>query len=523
MRFYSRIALSIILTLAVISFALFPFMPVFASSAPTISSFSPSSGSTGDLITIIGTNFTGATAVSFGGIPAQDYFINPAGTKIIAEVGDGSSGAVSVTTPGGTASLAGFTFVAAPVIDSFSPTSAGSGYAVVIKGSYFSGTTQVSFGGTPALNFTVDSDTQLTAVVDGGTSGVVSVTTPGGTASLAGFTFIPVPVISSFTPTSAGNGASVVITGSNFSGATGVSFGGMAALSFVINSATQITAIVGNGTSGSVSVTTPGGTGSLSGFTFIQPPNITSFQPASGGSGTTVVITGTYLSGATAVSFGGMAAASFTVDSDTQITAIVDGGATGSVSVTTPGGTAMMYAFSYYPPPTITSFSPAAAGTGTMVNIYGDNLTGATAVTFGGTPATNVLINTDGTEIVATVGSGSSGEISVTTPGGIALKAGFIFVLPPSITSFSPASAGGWSSVVIKGVNFTGASAVSFGGTSALSFTVDTDTQITAVVDGGATGAVSVTTPGGTTSLAGFTFIPLPVIISLRARWIPPS
>jgi hypothetical protein len=68
-------------------------------------------------------------------------------------------------------------------------------------------------------------------------------------------------------------------------------------------------------------------------------PTITSFSPASGGPGTTVVITGTDFTCADAVSFGGTAAASFNVDSDTQITAIAGNGATGKITVTMVSGT----------------------------------------------------------------------------------------------------------------------------------------------------------------------------------------
>lgn len=83
-----------------------------------------------------------------------------------------------------------------------------------------------------------------------------------------------VPTITSFTPTSAGNGYTVVITGTNLTGATAVSFGGVAAKSFTVNSATKITAVVNTGASGSVSVTTTGGTATLSGFSFCVTPTI---------------------------------------------------------------------------------------------------------------------------------------------------------------------------------------------------------------------------------------------------------
>ena len=81
----------------------------------------------------------------------------------------------------------------------------------------------------------------------------------------------PAPTVSSFTPTSQVAAGTVVITGTNFSGVTAVTFGGTAAASYTVNSGTQITATIGAGTSGSVSVTTASGTGSAAGFTFQTP------------------------------------------------------------------------------------------------------------------------------------------------------------------------------------------------------------------------------------------------------------
>ncbi|MEO6722659.1 MAG: T9SS type A sorting domain-containing protein [Ferruginibacter sp.] len=77
------------------------------------------------------------------------------------------------------------------------------------------------------------------------------------------------PAITTFTPTSAAKGNTVTITGTNFTGATDVSFGGTPASSFVVNSSTNITAIVPQGTSGSVTVTNAGGTGSKVGFYYL--------------------------------------------------------------------------------------------------------------------------------------------------------------------------------------------------------------------------------------------------------------
>ena len=82
-----------------------------------------------------------------------------------------------------------------------------------------------------------------------------------------------------------------------------------------------------------------------------------------------------------------------------------------------------------------------------------------------------------------------------------------VVVVAPAITSFTPSSGGTDTSVTITGTNFTGTTAVTFGGTDAFSFNVYSFTQIEAIVAGGSTGTVTVTTPGGTaTSDDSFTY-----------------
>ena len=74
---------------------------------------------------------------------------------------------------------------------------------------------------------------------------------------------------------------------------------------------------------------------SLDHFSVIVPPVITSFAPGSGPAGTEVTLSGTDFSGTTEVSFNGMPASTFTVDSDAQIRAVVPVGATtGLISAT---------------------------------------------------------------------------------------------------------------------------------------------------------------------------------------------
>ncbi|NOS93096.1 MAG: DUF1573 domain-containing protein, partial [Cyclobacteriaceae bacterium] len=264
-------------------------------------------------------NFSFSTSVSFSSS------LGPSGTKTIQAI-------------------------AAPTISSFSPGSAGSGNTVTITGTGFIGVTAVSFGGTAATSFNVVSSTTITAIVSTGTSGSISVTAAGGTATSAGFTFLLPPTISSINPTAAGTGATVTITGTNFSGITDVLFGATAAASFNIVSSTSITAVVANGSTGAITVKSPAGGASFAGFTFLLPPTVVVFNPTSAAEGGSVTIDGTNFINVTGVSFGGVPAESFVVVSTKTITAKVGKGASGSVSVTTGGGTASQPNFTFLDP-----------------------------------------------------------------------------------------------------------------------------------------------------------------------------
>jgi uncharacterized repeat protein (TIGR03803 family) len=136
-------------------------------------------------------------------------------------------------------------------------------------------------------------------------------------------------------------GAKVIILGTSLTGATGVHFNGTAATTFTVVSASEITATVPAGaTTGKIQVTTPSGTLN-SNKAFYVTPQVLSFTPANGPVGASVRITGVSLTQTKVVTFGGVVGTSFTVNSDTQVTATVPAGAvTGKVVVSTPGGVA---------------------------------------------------------------------------------------------------------------------------------------------------------------------------------------
>ncbi|WP_201985968.1 CUB domain-containing protein [Hymenobacter rubidus] len=241
-----------------------------------------------------------------------------------------------------------------------------------------------------------------------------SVTNAGFAASIA--CAVNVPTITSFSPTSGLPGTSVVITGLNFTGTTSVTFNGVVAPGFVVNSATQITVAVPSGaTTGPIRVITPIAP-ATSGTNFTVPaPTITSFTPTSGLPGTSVVITGTNFTGVATVSFNNVPAPGFVINSATQITATVPvGAATGLIRV----GTAASSTNFTVPAPTVASFTPTSGPAGTSVVVTGTNFTGATAVTLGGSPVTAFTVNS-ATQITLTVPANAfTGPVCVTTPAG---------------------------------------------------------------------------------------------------------
>ena len=382
----------------------------------------------GTSVVINGTDLATATAVAFNGVAAT--FTICYNTAMRATVPEGATtGKISVTTPAAPPPARRTSRSPVPTITSFTPTAGPINTLVTINGTGFTGVSSVKFNG-KAAGFNVLSSTQLTARVSSGTTtGKITVTTSGGTAtSAANFIVIFKPTVTGFTPGSGVPGTPVVITGTNFDTATAVAFDTASTTAFTINSPTQITVNVPSAAkTGKIKVTNPAGAGWSVG-TFLVLPTITSFSPTSGGAGTQVTIYGSKFLNATSVTINGVAA-NYTIKSDTKITATVPSGATsGKIAVTTPSGTATS-ATNFKVLPTITSFSPTSGRAGTHVIINGNTFLHTRSVTFNGVAA-NFTINSS-TKITAGVPAGAtSGRIAVTTPSGTATSATNFTVLP---------------------------------------------------------------------------------------------
>lgn len=159
----------------------------------------------------------------------------------------------------------------------------------------------------------------------------------------------------------------------------------------------------------------------------VVAPSVGGINPASGPSGTTVVITGSGFTFATSVGFGGASVAQMSVDSDSQIT-VTAPNASGSVDVevVTPQGTSPTSSadvFTYTAAaaaPSVTGVSPVSGPTagGTQVVLTGSGFTGATSVGFGNTGATQMSVDSDSQITVTSPAGTGTVDIVVTTPAG---------------------------------------------------------------------------------------------------------
>jgi hypothetical protein len=144
-------------------------------------------------------------------------------------------------------------------------------------------------------------------------------------------------------------------------------------------------------------------------------PVVTSFTPSTGLTGSSVTITGTGFTGATAVRVDGVKT-TFTVHSATQVEATVPNGAdAGTISLTTPVATGTS-AGKFTPTLSLHSFSPTKAAPGTSVTLTGLGFEKGSTVSFGGVKATSVTYVSSLKLKVLVPPEAASGAIQVTNP-----------------------------------------------------------------------------------------------------------
>lgn len=167
-------------------------------------------------------------------------------------------------------------------------------------------------------------------------------------------------------------------------------------------------------------------------------------------------------------------------------------------------------------PPTVVAINPPSgplAG-GTAVTISGAGFTSGSAVTIGGTQATNVVFVNSST-LTATTPAGAQGlvDVTVTTVNGSGtLKQGFAYLGPPTITRISPSSGPsiGGNTINLHGSSFTSSTQITIGGVPASNITLIDSTRIAATVPPNAIGntvAVVATNDNGTSTFNSYKYL----------------
>lgn len=542
---------------------------------PTVTSISPSSGTTagGTPVIITGTNFADVIAVEIGQVLSTYDVVSSTEIHLYTPSGTAGAADVRVTTTQGNSSLSGppvsYTYVGVPTITSVTPAKGplAGGNKVTLTGSNLTSVNSVRFGSTPASHIQLLSDTQLVVTAPPGSAGPVNIqagtvagaSTPSAASS---YTYVAAPVASNDhlgnwgvynygqnTPFNTNLGPKVgnvatayaVVSPTALGGTVTVDSSGM--LIYItpvgVHSKTdsiQYTASNEGGTSNvgtlTIGLRTPffvaevngaaqRGT-PLTGVTVAvsngRAPYTCAVTPASGALPAGVKIgKDCALSGTPTQSGTFPFAVSITDSSDTPFTM---NSATLSLVVAPP-------------PASLTSLLPASgpASGGSSVMLTGQ-LADATAVMFGTQPAAS-FTQLDPTRIIAVTPAGTAGEVDITvltangtTP--ITPAGRYTRIAQPVITQLSPTAgpAAGGTTVTVSGTGLASVYEVTVGGRAASAVVAHSDTTVTFIAPAGPAGTheVQLTGNGGvsTTSAASlYTQAIAPVAADVLVPGVP--
>ena len=378
-------------------------------------------------VTVTGTYFTGATAVTLNGVAITGFTVVNATTITFAVPAGATSGPIAVTTPTGTGTSTG-SFAVTPAITALSPNAqvaGGPALTLTITGTNFTAASTVSFN---SVSYTPTSATATTIVVTIPASALatvgafpVSVTSVGGTSNIFTFTVSNPSTAGAYETFEAG--AKTSYTAGNVTLTSGVWNFANALIgdSFADKFNGLKSARIRTGGFIAMTFDKPTGAGTViinaalygttdTGASFLLE------QSTDGGT------TYTTVPGAPATLTSTLTPYTFTVNTAGNVRFRISN----TVTVTTNAFPRIniedISISNFTAAPTITSFTPTTGGPGTVVTLTGTNLTGATSVRIGTFTATNLtVVNATTITFVVPTGTGSvSGFISVTTPGGTA-------------------------------------------------------------------------------------------------------
>ena len=535
---------------------------------PVISALSPAQafvGGSAFTLTVSGTGFVQNSVVQINGASQSTVFINAQTlTTTVGEalLGAGGELSIAVAQPNGVISAPVNLPVvySEPSISAVTPAQVAattSSVSITINGTGFFPATTVQLGGTlTSSNFI--SGQQLTATVPAAelaAAGNIAVTVTNPTAQVSNSVFLAVvgPTITTISPNSAAAGSAgftLAVNGSNFVPVSSVTWNGTAVVTTFV-SASQLAASVPAtliASPGTAAVRVQNTSQAISGpvtFTVSPPaPAITSLSPNSaiaGSAALTLTVNGTGFVSGSVVNWNGTALATMFV-SATQLTAAVSAmllaqADSATVQVVNAAQTQSNTAtFTINPaPPVITAINPSSAVVGSAaftLTVTGTGFLSGAIVQWGSTPVTTGF--SSATQLTAAVSATlltQAGSVSIVVINPNKTQSNTVnftvtAVIPPSITSLSPASkdAGGAAfTLTVNGSGFVNGAVVNWNGSTLVTVFVSA-MQLTASVSaalianpGSAT--VTVVNPDGTTS-AGATFaitLPAPPAVTFSA------
>lgn len=507
-------------------------------SPPTLTSATPAQGprAGGTTVALGGSGFGGALTVSFDGNAAT---ILASTTSIITctAPASGVTGNVSVTvtssTHGSVTEPSLFLYNPDLTLGTVVPGSGllAGGTPIAITGTNLTGSLTVTIGGNAASAVSSSGTTITCTTPAGSASGAVNVVvasdTHGVTTLTSGFTYNPLPAVTSVSPPSGplAGGNVIVITGANYVGSLSVAIAGNNA-PIITSDSTRITCTVPAGSfygASEVRVTssTHGQGVNPVGYTYNTEPAVLTVTPPTGNlaGGYPLLIQGTGFSGTLGVTVDGVAA-TILGSTTTSITVTCPAGSVStavnvSVNSSTNGIGTLTDGFTYNLLPTITAVNPdqgPQAGTYPAL-ITGTNFQGTLNVTFGNQAAS--ILASDTSTISCTVPPGlATGPTTLTVASsthGI-VNGSFTYNPLPTIGTIVPndgALAGG-TVIAINGSGYGGTLTVLVDGQLASINSSTTGTITCTTPAGAAVGPVNVqvssTTHGSVTSTGGFTY-----------------
>ena len=555
--------------------------------APRLTSCTPTGGPPGSIVTLSGFNMSSVSQVAFGAVSVGDrvdditahnsgfQIISPYQVKVRVPA-EATTSKITVTNSFGDSATVGPFTVSSQIsslvpLHGYAPTDTVRATLVTLTGRSFTGSSALKFNGisvgervedisVATSGYQIIDDTQIKALVPAGAAtGKISLNTPTGTISSAD-TFTVAPRLTVFSPLLAPVGSIITLFGYNLSSVTAIEFNGINAgnkvdditlnsSGFQVISSFQVRVRVPAGATNSKikvvnsfgdSATTSSDFKVLSTFTGIEPNH--GYAPFNGMTATIVTLTGSGLGGVQQVKFNGLtvgeavadiesAATGFQIVSDSQIKAWVPANATtGRISLTTASGN-FYSSESFTVAPRLTIFTPALGKTGTVITLFGYNLSNTSRIEFDGVAVgekvEDVALSDSGFQIISpsqvkarVPAEAATGKITVFNSFEDTASTTAHFKVVSTLTSFEP-NHGYASEAILQGtvVALTGSglrnvSAVKFNGLSSgervedisatpAGYQIVDGTQIKVVVPPNATtGKISIVTPSGTLNSA---------------------